>query len=422
MPNTNKNTDDTLRKLTGLQRLLAINTRISSTQHFSSLLKEVIQEGKSLLKCEACSLMLLDHASGELYFDELASDRDEKLKDLRVPLGKGIAGHCAASGETTLVNDVSRDTRFYAAIDKESGFTSRSILCVPLRVQDKTIGILEAINPEDGSTFDRVDVEIFEAFTQLAAIAIEKIRAEKRRQEQKRLEYDLDVANHIQQNFLPRPPHIPGRPRGFAANMPAREIGGDFYDFIKLAPTKTGILIGDVSGKGVSAALYMVKLLSDFRWQAVSLQDIGQTLTEVNKLFFQANYISMFATLIYLVYNHQTGEMEYTNAGHNPFLILNRTSGRVQMVNDGKSPPLGVYDDITFKKGRRVLQPEEEVILITDGVVEATSSEQEEYGLERLVALVENSDGTNTGQQIMEAVIAFSQEEERADDITVVTF
>lgn len=410
-----------VKKLDGFGRLLEINSRISGTRHFESLLKEVMQEGKSLMESEACSLMLLDAERGELYFDELASQRDEKLKEMRVPLGKGIAGHVAQSGETLLVENVQEDERFYKRIDDESGFVSRCILCVPLRVHETIIGIIEAINPVGRSSFDEVDICVFEEFSRLAAIAIDKVQTAKMMLEQKRLEFDLDIARKIQQNFLPDDPELPGRSMVFARSIPAREIGGDFFDFFALDENRTGILIGDVSGKGVSAALYMVKLMSDFRWHALAKQDIRETFRTVNRLFFETNKTGMFATIVYMVYDRSTRVLEYMNGGHLPFLIREQNGGDVTFISDGKCTALGVFRDVEPELGELVLGEEQNIILITDGITEAVNPSGEEFGMLRLLRILKKPlPREKLGPSILDEVTAYTDSREHHDDITVV--
>jgi len=284
------------------------------------------------------------------------------------------------------------------------------------------IGILEAINPIQKESFDEMDIEIFKAFSTLAAIAIDKIQTAKTKLKQKRIEYDLEIANQIQQNFLTTPPVLENRPPIFARNIPAREIGGDFYDFFYITPRKLAVVIGDVAGKGISAALYMVKLLSDFRWHAMYLPDMQTAFRRVNTIFYQSNNNSMFATIIYLTYDIDTGIIEYINGGHLPFIIKNSTTGDIDIITDGKCPPLGVFEDIDPLSGKRTLLPDERIIMITDGVAEATNNEGDEYGFEKFTQLIKTNNDLNIGEEIFKDIESFSYKEEAQDDITVVTF
>jgi len=149
---------------------------ISSTLDLNKLLQIVMEEAKEVLSAEASSIFRIDEAKKELYFEIATGERGEEVEEIRVPLGKGIVGACAEREETILVDDVSRDPRWFSAVDKKSGFVTKSILAVPLKVKGKLIGVAEVVNKKDGTSFTNEDVELFEALARGAAVAMENAR------------------------------------------------------------------------------------------------------------------------------------------------------------------------------------------------------------------------------------------------------
>ncbi len=258
------------KKVEDLRTLIEVSAIISSTLDFNELMTLVMEKAKSLMKAEGCSILLYNKETNKLEFD-LALCREESVVDIlkskvSLDMGQGIAGWVAEHQTPLLIRDVKTDSRFYPDADQLTCFTTRSVIAVPLVGRGGLIGVAEILNPKNKDFFRDDDSEIFQTLCRQVAIAIENARFHKESVEKEKLRQELEIASVIQKSFLPESPNFKkDRLMLSAINLSATQVGGDLYDFIELSPNKVGVLIGDVSGKGISAALYMAKVLSDFR-------------------------------------------------------------------------------------------------------------------------------------------------------------
>lgn len=241
--------------------------------------------------------------------------------------------------------------------------------------------------------------------------------------EKERFTRELEIAHGIQDSFLPDSiPEIPGIEIAVFAT-PALEVGGDFYDFIPVDEDAWGLVIADVSGKGVPAALFMALSRTLIRVSASRRKDPAGAITEANELICRDSKTSMFVTLFYLVISSKEREITYINAGHNPPLLLNRNApGSVTLLKaDGIA--LGIIDDINLQSVSISLKEGDLVVLYTDGITEAMNSEGEEFGMERLSDVL-NTYRDCTAVEIIErikaAISEFAGETPQSDDITLI--
>lgn len=411
----------TLREQVGrLSSLIEVSHVINSTLELTHLLTIIMDIAKSVMRCEASSLMLIDEATNELVFKVALGDKGEAIKEkFRLKMGQGIAGWCAQHEETVLVADAAKDPRFFRDVDKDTGFQTRSILCVPLKVKERTIGILEAFNPTDRKAFGEQDVGLFEAFASQAAVAIENARMHERIVRQRAVERELEIASQIQRSFLPTKfPDVPGL--SFAAvSVPARDVGGDLYDVMDLGRGRVGAVIGDVAGKSVPAALFMVKAMSDLRLNTTPEATTAAVLRAVNALL-QGDELGVFITMIYLIADAATGRLEYTNAGHNSAIVVRPGSKKVIELEEGRNLPLGVAPDLQFEQGEFRLEPGDSVFLYTDGIAEARSPSGEEYSIPRLAGLLAGKDTTPDEliSLVRHDLARFTRDQPQHDDLT----
>ncbi|MFQ6672560.1 MAG: PP2C family protein-serine/threonine phosphatase, partial [Candidatus Tectimicrobiota bacterium] len=299
-----------------LRRLFEVGLLITSSLDLDEVLTRAMDLSRQVMEADACSLMLLDKEAAELVFRVALSDVGEQIKERRLPVGQGVAGWVAATGETALIPDAYADERFDRSYDEATGYRTRSILCVPLMVHDELIGVSQLINKFDGGAFTEEDGELFRLLNAQVAIAIENARLHAHRLKQERLEQDLAFAQAIQRSFLPQ--ELPrGAGVAFAASCTsALEVGGDLYDVIEYPDGRFGVVIGDVSGKGVSAALYMARLVSEIRHLALRLEEPGAVLGVLNDQLVVSAQRGMFVTLACAVLEPTTGQLAIANAGH----------------------------------------------------------------------------------------------------------
>ena len=410
------------KKVEDLRTLIEVSAIISSTLDFCDLMTLVMEKAKGVMGAEACSILLYDKENNKLKFD-LALGREEAISDIlrkRVTLdmGQGVAGWVAKHQAPLLIKDANTDSRFYQEADRLTGFTTRSLIAVPLVGRSGLIGVAEILNPKDKDFFSDYDLEIFQTLSRQIAIAIENARFHEESVEREKLRQELEIASTIQRSFLPVSPIFKkDRLMLSAINLSATQVGGDLYDFIELSPNRVGVFIGDVSGKGISAALYMAKVISDFRYIAPQVATPEIALSRLNSVLSQAPR-GMFLTGIYGIVDLSKGNLSLSVAGHPPFLWL--THGEVRVMNVASGPPLGILPaeypstEISLKKGDRIL-------FLTDGVFEAKDKGGKRIGFEKLVSFVKEHTGEgNLIQKVVDYVNDFSKGLARTDDLTLV--
>ena len=234
------------------------------------------------------------------------------------------------------------------------------------------------------------------------------------------IQQELDVARRMQQSIVPT--RFPSRPdlQMFARMIPAREVGGDFYDYFWLSDQKLGMVIADVSGKGVPAALFMAVARTLLRAIAPSAASPGACLALANDLLAQDNEATMFVTLFYGILDTATGELEYANGGHNPPYLIGPGSEVSQLPGTG-GMALGVMEGTPFKEGRARLEAGSTLLLYTDGVTEAFNPADEEYGELRLAQQLAGSKGADVEvllKRLFDSVSQFADGAPQSDDIT----
>ena len=238
------------------------------------------------------------------------------------------------------------------------------------------------------------------------------------------LQNELSIASNIQQSILPR--EFPESPEYavYGSMEPARNVGGDFFDVIRLDGGKLGLAIADVSDKGVPAALFMMSSRTLLKGNAISYLDPGKVLTEVNRLLLENNDEAMFITVLYAVLDPKSGKLTYANGGHNPPIIL-KADGSTELLPLTGGVALGVVDEFEFMCKIATLAPGDSVVLYTDGVTEAIDSVDEEFGLERLQELCTGQLGKSpreANMAILQGVKEFVGDTPQLDDITCMTF
>ncbi len=425
MPMENRNEIERLnQKIKRLSSLIEVNEVISSSLDLDTILENVMTISKQVMNADASSLMRVDEKSNELIYQVAQSAVGEKLKkEVRLKMGQGIAGTVAETGEPLLLEDAYTHPKFYRGNDEKTGYRTKSMITVPLKVGKRTTGVAQVINRLDGNPFDADDLELFQAVASMAAIALENAKMHQSLMERQRLVKDMEFARTVQESFLPQEaPEVLNY--AFSAHYtPALEVGGDFYDFIHLDKNRTGIVIGDVSGKGVPAALFMAKLGSDMRTLAFTEPRPSAALGKLNDLLAARSRRGMFATLLYAELDVTSGMLVIANAGHLP-PVIRKANGSVVKFSKAGGTPLGILRGMQFGQDELKLERGDTVILYTDGIVEAMNAKEELYGFERFEELVRRNpaDPAALKAAIIDDVNRFTGLSPQHDDMTLVCF
>lgn len=268
------------------------------------------------------------------------------------------------------------------------------VMCSPLFAQDELLGAIY-LDSQVGavgqaSQVSQDDLALLAGVASQIAIAIKNARLHQSLLATEKLKQELTIARDLQQRFLPREfPQVESLQ--FAAKTePARHVGGDLYDIIALGDNKIGILIGDVSGKGVGAALYMASLISKFRFLARSEDSPCKIFNRLNKELVGLGTRGMFVTLSYMIIDSTTGKVSYVNGGHHsPILLKGKTCS--YPFQDIGGPPLGIMEHIEYSPSHHTFASGDTIIFYTDGILEAKNSSKEEYGIKRLQSVLSGS-------------------------------
>lgn len=416
--------DELRTKVKALSSLIDVGVIINSTLDLDDLIRLVMEKAQMVMEAEASSVMIVDEQRQVLKCPVALGEAGDKIEMIELQLGQGIAGWVALHGEPQIIRDAAADPRFNSKIDEETGFTTRSILAVPLKVKNRTIGVAEVINRLDGDPFCEDDLDLFLAFCRLVAMAIENARMVQLEMDKQRLDQQLEAAKFIQQSFMPdNIPIAPGRQFEVAAkSLAARSVGGDFYDFIQFDDDNIGVIVGDISGKGIPAALYMARMVSDFRLFTGSMNDPAGVLTVLNETLYSRRHRGMFVTCLYGILNAETGEFLFSNAGHLPVIHISQSSCQARIVESASGIPLGILGKYAYEAGCCSIEEGDYLVMITDGVTEARNPDGEEYSLERVLDLF--CKPMVSADKMVEALLAdvrdFSKNLIWRDDITVV--
>ncbi len=416
--------DEPRRAPNPLQELNAMHTVSAvmiSNPDLDNLLRLILSKLVNVIDADRGTLYLIDEARGELWSRVLQSAEGE-LSEIRLKIGKGVAGYVAASGQTLNIPDAYADPRFDARFDRMTGYRTRSILAAPMvNPQQKIIGVVQLLNKR-GGPFTQHDERLLAAMTAQAAISIENARLYQQEIQQRVLQREMQMARNIQSSFLPDT--IP-QPAGWeigALWCPARGVAGDFYDFYRLPDGRLAVMIADVSGKGVPAALFMALSVTVLRFGVMMNLTPDEVARRANVMILDEQRSRMFATAFLAYLAPENGALEYTLAGHNPPLLYRAGEGRCDYLpTDGVA--FGIFSRVEYAAHPLTLEVDDVLVLYTDGITEAINAHEEEFGEGRLRALV--AEGAHMpaqalAQHILEQVQAFTGEQELEDDATLV--
>jgi phosphoserine phosphatase RsbU/P len=398
-----------------LATLYDIGKETASILELDELLARVADVVKRVIDYEMFGILLVDEDSGDLVLRKSVSYGAIPEKT-RIRLGEGLVGTAALSKQPILVGDVSGDPRYLNLIPD-----ARSELALPLLNKDRLVGVFDL----ESTVLDYFTEEHLKVLTPLAsqvAGAIENARLVDELVEHKqRLDRELAIARRVQHGLFPE--ECPSGPGWEAASsfMPARELGGDLYDFYDLEEGVLGVAVGDVSGKGVPAALYGAFASGAVRTRAFERLTPANLLYRVNRTLRRRGVEGLYCTLAYAVFDFRAGEVRLSNSGLPYPLHYSSETGRCQPI-EVAGVPLGALDGSTYEDRELKLRAGDVFVFYSDGVSEA-SRQGEDYGSERLRRVIERQAAADVGaigDAIAEDLHAFLGDEEPSDDVTIV--
>jgi len=412
-----------------LALLYRLSQTFNSSLELDEVLNRVMDEVIAATRAERGFVMLRE-ADGRLIFRVARGMDQETIDDPQFQVSRSVVEQVAREGQPILTSDAQADDRFSMRRSVMS-LGLRSILCVPLQIKEEVSGVVYVDNRLQAGIFFQADLELLTAIASSAAIAIENARLYQVAVEKGRMERELQMAREVQASLLPRQtPQVPGWE--FAARWrPAREVAGDYYDFIPVdlnlaqgsEPLKgLGIVIADVSDKGMPAALFMALTRSIVRASMGRAPSPADGIAHANRLICADSTRGMFVTLFYGLLDPATGEFTYVNAGHNPPLLCRRGDQGEPMPLARTGMVLGVFEDAAFGQHTLHLNPGDLVLLYTDGVTDALDAQGQDFGMERLQrVLLEHQDtpASDMVTALEEAITDFAGSAAPFDDMAI---
>ncbi|MGA2096669.1 MAG: SpoIIE family protein phosphatase [Candidatus Acidiferrum sp.] len=383
-----------------LSLMYDISRELTSILDREELLRLIAQRVKRLVNYDVFSVMLwnesrqlLESVFGMRYEDSIPTF-------MRMPLRQGLTGTAAAERRAVRVDDVLDDARY---IRCETGLNTRSELVIPLLLQDRLIGVLD-LESTQPQAFTAENERMLVKLGSFIAVALENARLyEEARETQLRLQDDLNTAREIQRQLLPHGARgVPGLDLA-AAYVPARELGGDFYDFLPYGEGKLALALGDVSGKGTAAALYGSLAIGTLRELVVGSTCSPACMLEMlNRRMHGARLDARFIAMLFAVYDAPNCRLTLANAG-GPYPLLVRNGKAEEIRVEGV--PLGLFPDVQYEETSIDLLPGDVILFASDGILESENGQQEEFGSERLHAVLADHAPEISANELSERII-----------------
>lgn len=401
-----------------LEQLIDAAKVVNSTLDLDKLLTVILDTALKIVEGEGGTLYLVDEEKQLLWSKIL---KGSELVRIELPMGKGIAGYVAATGDTLNIPDAYLDPRFNPEIDRKTGFRTQTILCMPMRNKDENIiGVLQLLNKRKG-LFTRDDESFISALSVHAAIAIENARLYEEEKEFHQMREEVRLAAKIQHDLLPKTtPTIAGYDIA-GKSIPAQLVGGDYFDIINVEPHLWAMCLGDVSGKGLPASLLMANLQATLRGQTFPGVSPKECVKRSNKLLYESTSDEKFVTLFYGHLDIHRHAFTFTNAGHDHPILLSR-SGHIQRLHTG-GIVLAIMDAFPFEEEEVPMQPGDILVIYSDGICEAMNERRELFGEDKLIDVLRTHRDCSASM-ILEAIVAGAKKHAgtypQSDDMTLV--
>ena len=398
---------DDVRFLAAFSQFFAVSQDVGAT--LETALTGIIQG----INAEAGALFLLDEATGELVCHATVGPLD--LRGARVMPGHGILGRCLRRNEIESIHAVRDDPELLGAIDEKNRLMVRSALCAPLAADGRPFGAIQVVNKRPRGPFGQRDCYLLQTMANSAALAVANARMAEELVRQEVTQRELDLAAEIQRSLLPNAESNKLPVHGL--NRPIRQVSGDFFDFFALPDRRIPFALGDVSGKGINAALLMAKAASLFRCLGKRSDDPATIMAIINREIHETSSRGMFVTMVAGTYDPSSGLVRFANAGHEPPLLRNRD--RSYRTFPAEAPPLGIVPEMEYWT-QEVNLNGGEFYVFSDGLMEYHYHDNEELGVQGLIQLLEGLSELPLGERLGALLSELDNEGwEVRDDLTV---
>ena len=396
--------------------MLGLSEKLSALDDTEDLLKSILEYLSGVISFDAAGIFLVKGKHKRIINRHQVGYDRKRLKELNLKVGKGVIGRCIEQKKAILIPDVAYEPAYIPARE-----ATGSEICVPLIRRGNVLGAFNVENDETYAYgFD--DLEMLTGISNIAAVAIDNAILFKESKEKEELERDLTIAADIQRALLPiNLPPFPGLEIA-ASTIPSKLVGGDLYDVSSFASGRIAIAIGDVSGKGVPAAILMANLYASYKSLARSNLPAENLVSNLNGIIYDVTTDDRYATFFYGIYDPDDHKFTYCNGGHNPPVLL-RKDGKIELLKVG-GPAIGFVTDGEYRSEVIEFSVGDLLVLYTDGVTEAEDPSGNFYGYERLEQLLIKTtvvSAKKLSEEIMRELNTFTKgSDHRSDDITLI--
>ncbi len=412
-----------LNKIKSEYKAFSVLSDVSKALILHKPLDELLEEVMDLI-CQNLpmdrGILMLEEGNPPQLIPKVIRIVSKSLKTQKIQVSQSIINVVLKQNSSVLTYDAQADPRFRT---RESIIQSNihSAMCVPLWNNKEIIGIIYADRISVLEQFSENDLKLLTLLSNLAAVKIENARLIEKAIEKEKMERELAMASKIQKDFLPK-----GNPEceNFeiaGMNIPCYQVGGDYYDFIPIDPCLLGIVIADVSGKGVSASLLMASLRAALHSEIHPEYKLERMASKVNDFVHRSSASNSFITFFFCELNRKNGQLRYINAGHNPPLIVSRKGEIERLESCGLC--LGMFASESYEAKSVTLKIGDMALLFTDGITESRNKKNEEFGEQRLSSLLQKN-AKLSAQKLIEKICtelnSFSSGVEQMDDRTLV--
>ena len=406
-----------------LEAMVEISNNLGNTLSVKEILPKTLDSlFKIFVQADRGFVIMPPKPDAQLVPVAAKARREDDQISMRI--SRTIVRQAIEDKKAILSADAATDERFSQA-QSIADFQIRSLIVAPMISSDgEPLGVIQIDTNNQRSRFTDLDLQILAGVASQAAIALDNARMYEDAIKQRALQRDLEVAHQMQHALLPSTSPEVGGYHFFEFYEAAHQVGGDYYDYVLLPNDRVAAVVGDVAGKGVSAAILMAKLSSDVRFWLASEPDAAKALGEINAAFSSHGWDDRFVTMVVAVIDPHSHKLTLVNAGHMPPLLRASSGEVIEIGGEEAGLPLGVVDDYEYEAYERELQPGDFVTVFTDGFSEAMNSDRELFGMERLIEVVgDKSVGSHElGEFVLKNVRDFAGDYPQSDDMCLVCF
>lgn len=390
---------------------------IGASHSAEEVMRTIVARSLKAVNAEQGVITLIDKESqqpGKTLIRSVASSSEHQP----FHANQSLMGWMLINKKPIIIDHPQHDTRFKGVTWDES---ICSLVCVPLMVKSQMVGVMTLYNKKQLETFTDEDQRLLSIIAGQSAQVIENARLYEEEKALIGMKEELRLAYDIQMNLLPKaPPTIPGYDIA-GMSIPAKNVGGDYFDFILRGRDELAICLADITGKGMPAALLMANLQATIRAQSVASASAAPCLDHSNNLLYESTDSEKFATIFYGLLNCQTHQLNYSNGGHNDPLLFSGKNAPQRLRTGGIM--LGALPNMSYMEETISLQPDDLLVLYSDGITEAENDRDEEFGESKLIELIANHHQASAKELIERIIVAvrdFAGQKPQSDDITLV--